>query len=342
MSLEVLWFLIWGFLWMMYFATDGFVLGVGTLYPFVARTDTERRILLNTVGPVWDGNEVWLITVGAVTFGAFPLVYAVLFTSLYSALMLILFALIIRGVCFEFRSKVESERWRAVWDVAIPVTSAVTAFLFGVVFANIFAGIAIGAGGAFSGSFVGLLNVYGLLGGLVFLALFVQHGLSWLAIKTEGSLNARVTRLARRTWLVAGAGLLLFVALSALSTSLFDNFLERPVLFVIPVLAVAALILHRVWLGRDRPFRAWFASAAVIAGAAWFGLAGMFPRLLPSSIADGYSLTLADAAAEPLTLKLMLAVAAIFIPLILVYQSYAYHLFRLPVTDTDVEADEAY
>jgi len=342
MSLEVLWFLIWGFLWMMYFATDGFVLGVGTLYPFIARTDTDRRILLNTVGPVWDGNEVWLITVGAVTFGAFPLVYAVLFTSLYSALMLILFALIIRGVCFEFRSKVESEGWRKVWDVAIPSTSAVTAFLFGVVFANIFAGIAIGADGAFSGSFFGLLNVYGLLGGLVFVTLFIQHGLSWLTIKTEGALNERVTRLALRTWLVAGVALLLFVVLSAFSTPLFDNFVERPVLFVIPLLAVAALILHRVFLGGDRPFAAWFASAAVIAGAAWFGLAGMFPRLLPSSIDDGYSLTLANSAAEPLTLKLMLGVLAIFVPLILVYQSYAYYLFRLPVTDRDMESEEAY
>ena len=176
MVLESRWFFLWGLLWAVYFMTDGFDLGLGTLMPFLAKTEEDKRVIVTSMGPLWDGNEVWLLTAGGVTFAAFPMVYAVMFSSLYSALMLILFALILRGVAFEFRSKVDSDNWRKVWDACIFIGSAAPALLFGVAFANIFRGIPIDQNGIFQGNLFTLLNPYGLLGGLLFLAIFLVHG----------------------------------------------------------------------------------------------------------------------------------------------------------------------
>lgn len=342
MAIEAIWFCIWGFLWAMYFATDGFVLGIGVLYLHMGKTDTDRRIILNSIGPVWDGNEVWLITAGAITFGAFPLVYAVMFTSLYTPLMLILFSLIIRGVSFEFRSKIASERWRGLWDVSIFASSTLAAVLLGVAFANIFKGVLLDQGNLYQGNLLSLLNVYGLAGGGLFLLMFVQHGLSWLLIKTEGALLARCKALAIKTWYVLTASVVLFLILTWIFTDLYDNYMKIPWLVIFPLLCVSGLALNFIAIKNSRAIRAWAGSAMTILGAAGFGLGGLFPRLFHSSINDQYSLTIHNAAAEPGSLKIMLAVVCVFIPLILIYQSYAYHLFSKPVTENDLQLDEAY
>jgi len=172
MELQIIWFFLWGLLWAIFFMTDGFDFGIGTLFPFIGKDDDEKRIMLNAMGPLWDGNEVWLITAGGVTFAAFPTVYAVMFSSLYSALMLILFALILRGVAFEFRDQVDDPAWCKIWDTCIFIGSVTPAVLFGVAFANIFQGIPIDGDGLYHGSLFTLLNPYGLLGGALFLCLF--------------------------------------------------------------------------------------------------------------------------------------------------------------------------
>ena len=194
--LETIWFLLWGVLWAVYFMLDGFDLGLGTLAPFLARTDADKRVVYNSMGPFWDGNEVWLITAGGVTFAAFPTTYAVMFSALYTPLLLLLFALILRAVALEFRSKVEDEGWRKLWDVCHFVGSFVPALLLGVAFANIFKGIPIDAEGDFHGNLLTLLNPYGLLGGVLFVLLFLVHGALWLAIKAEAPLEERAGKTA--------------------------------------------------------------------------------------------------------------------------------------------------
>ncbi len=342
MTIETIWFCIWGFLWGMYFATDGFVLGIGVLYLHSGKTDTDRRIMLNSIGPVWDGNEVWLITAGAITFGAFPVVYAVMFTSLYTPLMLILFSLIIRGVSFEFRSKMDSERWRGLWDISIFASSLLAAVLLGVAFANIFKGVRLGQDNLYQGNLLGLLNPYGLAGGVLFLLMFVQHGLSWLLIKTEGALLARCNALAEKTWYALAAAIVIFLILTALLTDLYTNYREMPWLAIFPLLCVLGLVVNFIAIKKGQGVLSWEGSAMIILGAACFGLGGLYPRLFPSSISDQYSLTIHNAAADPGSLKIMLGVVCVFIPLVLMYQGFAYHLFSKPVTESDIQTEEAY
>ena len=248
MILESIWFFLWGLLWALYFMTDGFDLGLGTLMPFLARSENDRRVIVNAMGPLWDGNEVWLLTAGGVTFAAFPLVYAVMFSSLYSALMLILFALILRGVSFEFRHQIDSDKWRKVWDGCLFVGSAVPAVLFGVAFANIFQGIPIDQNGVYQGNLLTLLNIYGLLGGVLFLMLFMVHGAIWMAIRSEGDLHERAVSTAAKLWPVLVGIAVVFLVVSAFTTDLYNNYLAYPFLFAVILLAVAALFAIRIFL----------------------------------------------------------------------------------------------
>ncbi|MFC1890665.1 cytochrome d ubiquinol oxidase subunit II [Thermodesulfobacteriota bacterium] len=326
--LESIWFVLWGLLWSIYFILDGFDLGAGSLMPFLAKGDAEKRAVHNSMGPFWDGNEVWLITAGGVTFAAFPLTYAVLFSSLYSALMLVLFALIIRGISFEFRNKLESPAWRSFWDGCLALGSFLPALLLGVAFANIFRGIPIDGDGVYHGTLLTLLNVYGLAGGLLFLALFLMHGALWLAIKTVGALQERAAATARGLWPVLLVVAVAFLALTWFHTGLYDNYLSNPVLFVIPGVAVVALIALRIFIAGGAWMKAWIASAVTITGATFFGVAGLYPNMLPSSLDPSFSLTIHNSASSPLTLKIMLVVALIFVPIVLLYQGWAYYLFR--------------
>jgi cytochrome d ubiquinol oxidase subunit II len=342
MDLQITWFFLWGLLWAIFFMTDGFDFGIGTLLPFLGKNNTERRVMLNAMGPFWDGNEVWLIAAGGVTFAAFPVLYATLFSSFYSALMIILFALIFRGVAMEFRSKVENEAWRHLWDFCIFFGSVTPAVLFGVAFANIFKGVPLDADGVFHGGLFTLINGYGLLGGALFLFLFLEHGALWLAIKSDGELHERSVCLANALWWVLLAVAVIFLILTKFETRLYDNYYANPVLFLLVLINVAALIQIKVFLIKKSYFTAWFSSCLGIVCCTFFGIVGMFPKVLPSSIDPANSLTAFNASASPLTLKIMLVVVLIFVPIILIYQTWAYHLFKDKVTDEDLAAEEAY
>ena len=332
MVMQSIWFFLWGLLWAIFFVTDGFDFGIGTLYPFLGKSETDKRTMINAMGPLWDGNQVWLITAGGVTFAAFPKVYAVMFSSLYSALMLILFALIIRGVSFEFRGKIDDPRWRKIWDICIFVGSVAPAVLFGVAFANIFKGIPIDGEGIYKGTLLTLLNPYGLLGGVLFLLLFIQHGALWLAIKSTGDLHDRAARTAKMVWPVLLAVAVIFLVASMFATRLYDNYLAYPILFLVIIMTVAGLLGARFFLARAAYFKAWFASALTIIGATFYGVVGLFPNLFPSSLDSQYNLTAFNASSSPYTLKIMLVVVIIFVPIILAYQIWAYNMFKDKIT----------
>jgi cytochrome d ubiquinol oxidase subunit II len=336
MALQSIWFFLWGLLWALYFMTDGFDLGIGALYPILGKTDQDKNTMINAMGPLWDGNEVWLLTAGGVTFAAFPLVYSVMFSSLYTALMLILFALIIRGVSFEFRNKVEHPTWKKVWDTCIFVGSIAPAILFGVAFANIFRGIPIDGEGLYLGNLFTLLNPYGLLGGVLFLLLFVQHGANWIIIRSEGDLHDRALKLAKSIWPVLTVVAVIFLVASWFATPLYQNFLARPILFAVILVTVAALLSVRLFLSQENGFKAWFASALTIVGATFFGVIGLYPNLFPSSIDPAFSLSAHNASSSPLTLKIMLVVVILFVPLVLAYQIWTYHLFKGKVKQEDL------
>lgn len=342
MDLQVTWFVLWGLLWAVYFMLDGFVLGSGMLQNFLARTDTERRVVINTVGPVWDGNEVWLITAGGATFAAFPTTYALMFSYLYTALLLLLFALIVRGVAFEFRAKVENARWKAAWDRAILVGSLVPALLFGVAFGNIFAGLPMDAAG-YHGSLLSLLNPYGLLTGLLFVSLFLVHGALYLSVKTTGPLKARAAAAATLLWIPLALVAVAFLACSYPATRLFDNYLRHPALMLVPGAAVAALVAIRILLARGRLLPAFTASCLAVLLVVATGLTGLFPNLIPSSLDPQFSLTLTNSSSSPYTLRIMTVVAFIFIPIVIAYKIWVYRVFRAPLSDRDVlENKQAY
>ncbi|MFZ2446639.1 MAG: cytochrome d ubiquinol oxidase subunit II [Syntrophobacteraceae bacterium] len=325
--LETIWFALWGILWAGYFVLDGFDLGIGALMPFVARDEADRRAVYNSMGPYWNGNEVWLITAGGVTFAAFPKTYAVMFSSLYSALLLILFALIMRGVAMEFRSKFAGDGWKKFWDACLWIGNFAPALLFGVAFANLFKGILIDGQGVYHGSLFSLLNGYGLMGGVLFVLMFLVHGSLWLAIKSEGPLRERAGRYAALLWTVLAAMAVVFLIATKFSTKLWDNYLQTPALAVIPLAAVAALFTIRLHIARSQWWKAWFSSAVFIIMVVLFGVTGLYPNLLISSIDPAFSLTAFNSSSSPLTLKIMLGVALTFVPVVIGYQFWAYRLF---------------
>ena len=340
--LETIWFLLWGVLWAIYFILDGYDLGIGTLLPFLGKSDTDRRIMLNSMGPFWDGNEVWLITAGGVTFAAFPKAYAVMFSGLYTPLMLLLFALIIRGVSLEFRHQVDSPAWRRVWDWGATIGSFLPALLLGVAFANIFMGLPLDEKGVFQGNLLTLLNPYGLAGGVLFVLLFAMHGALWLAIKSEGDLQRRAANLARKLWPVLVVLIGAFVVLTVIYTNLLGNYLTNPLLLVLLVAPVLALLLLRRQIGKEDWWFAWGLSAAMITGLTLFGVVGLYPALLPSSINPDYSITIANAASSTLTLSIMLGVALVFVPIVAAYQFWLYRTFSHKVTEKELGHDGAY
>ena len=340
--LETIWFLLWGILWAVYFMLDGFDLGLGTLAPFIASNENEKRVIYNSMGPFWDANEVWLITAGGVTFAAFPTTYAVMFSALYTPLLLLLFALILRAVALEFRSKVDDEGWKKLWDVCLFVGSFVPSLLLGVAFANIFKGIPVDGEGVFHGNLFTLLNPYGLLGGILFTLLFLVHGALWLAIKSEGTLEKKAAKAASGLWIILLVVAVAFLVATWFATSLYVNYLNSPALMVIPLVTVLALLGTRLFIGKKAYWKAWFSSSLTIVGATLFGVVGLYPNLFPSSLDPAYSLTIFNSSSSPLTLKIMLGVALTFVPIVIAYQVWSYYVFRDKVTKEDLASDEAY
>jgi cytochrome d ubiquinol oxidase subunit II len=342
MELQAVWFYLWGLLWALFFMTDGANFGVGTLYPFIGKSDEDKRIMLNAIGPLWDGNEVWLITAGGVTFAAFPTVYATMFSSLYPVFMLILFTLILRGVSFEFRGKVNSPTWRKIWDTCIFIGSFGPALLFGAFFANIIKGMPISAEGLLQGSILTLINPCSIMGSALFVLLFLVHGALWLAIKSDGQRLEKALSVANTLWPYELGIAAVFVLASFIRTPLKENYLEHPVLFAVPAATVLCLLGIKWFLLRRAPFKAWFASALAIVGAIFYTVVGLYPNMFPSSIDSQFNLTAHNASSSPLTLKIMLVVVLIFIPLVLAYQIWAYKLFSDKIDDKDLAHEEAY
>ena len=341
MDYAKLWFLFWAVLWTGYFALDGFDLGVGFAGWLAADNADERRWIFASVGPFWDGNEVWLITAGGATFAAFPPVYAGLFSWLYPALFLILFSLIARGVALEFRGKVQDASWRLFWERTAGISSFLASLLFGVAFGNIFRGLEIGAGG-YAGTFLGLLNPYALLTGLLFCAFFSFHGLVWISFKTTGASAKRAGALALKVWYGLLLLVLVFVAASWSQTGLYANFLSHKLLIALPALLVAALLTARSLLARGKSHGAFLASFAAIALFSFTGFAGIYPALLPSRADPAFSLTLFNSASSVYTLRLMTWVVLVFLPLVIWYQAWVYRLFRQPLTGEELKRSGMY
>jgi cytochrome bd ubiquinol oxidase subunit II len=340
--LPTIWFLLWGLLWAVYFMLDGFDLGLGILRPVLARDESENRIMINAMGPFWDGNEVWLLTAGGVTFAAFPGTYAVMFSALYTPLMLLLFALIIRGISYEFRGKMESAWWKKTWDACQFVGSFLPALLLGVAFANIFKGVPIDKEGVFHGNLFTLLNPYGLTGGILFLLLFSVHGAVWLTTKSQGNLQERAAKAADRLWYILLVIAVLFLIYSWSETRLWQNLLARPVLLIAPLVSVAGLFLTKVSIKQRAWWRAWFASCATIVGCTLFGVAGLYPALLPSSLDPAFSRTAFNTQSSTLTLSIMLGIALVMVPVVLIYQGWVYYRFSDPLSIESLTDDESY
>ncbi|ADD66992.1 cytochrome d ubiquinol oxidase, subunit II [Denitrovibrio acetiphilus DSM 12809] len=338
-TLQVVWFALWGLLWAVYFMLDGFDFGAGMLMPFLSESDSDRRVVINTLGPVWDGNEVWLITAGGATFAAFPTTYAYMFSWLYLPLLLILFSLIFRGVGFEFRGKRDTDRWRQGWDITIMTSSFLASLLFGVAFGNIFRGIPINmADGQFvyEGNFFMLLNPYALLTGVLFVLLFARHGALWLSVKTTGSLAERAENMSRKLFIPLVAVAVAFLAATYFSTRLYENYIEMPMWFAVIVLCVTSLIAS----GTSSGVKAFGFSCTTILLTVFTGIIGLFPDLLPSSISPEFSLTAFNTSSSRYTLTVMTIVVAIFVPLVLMYQIWTYYIFRKPVSPEDVADPE--
>ncbi len=340
--LETTWFVLWGLLWAVYFILDGFDLGLGTLLPILGKNEHEKRVILNAAGPFWDGNEVWLITAGGVTFAAFPKAYAVMFSALYAPLLIILFALIFRAVSFEFRNKEDNPLWTAFWDKVHFISNLIPAILFGVAFANLFMGIPVDENGVYHGNLLMLLSPYGIAGGVFFLVMFSLHGSLWLAFKSEDDLQTRAVGTAIFLWPILLILLVAFLGLTAMYTKLYDNYLAHPALFAVPVLALAGLIGVRYMLSAGKLIWAWACSGVFILGVTFFGVLGMFPGIIISSLNPAWSVTAFNAASSPLTLKIMLGVALVCVPIVLAYQAWIYVIFSGKVTAEDLDDDHAY
>jgi cytochrome bd ubiquinol oxidase subunit II len=330
MSLADLWFVLFILIIAAYLVLDGFDLGVGILHPFVARTDGERRVVLNAIGPIWDGNEVWLVVGGGVLFAAFPIVYAALFSGFYGAMMLVLFCLILRTVAIEFRSKMGSAGWRAVWDYVFFGASLGLAVLLGVALGNIARGIPLNEAGEVEvNNIFDLLNPFALLVGLTSIAMVTMHGALYLNLKTEGMLQERVQRLVPITMaifalLAAVTGAAVFLQQDPIA----DGYLANPWRFIFPI--AAAVLFVGAWL-RFRGGREAIAlglSGATIALVIIAVGAGLYPNLLVSTTDPAFNMTTTNASSADNTLAILLIVAIIGIPFVLTYTSGVYYIFR--------------
>ena len=326
MDLNTVWFILVTVLFIGFFFLEGFDYGVGILLPFLGKKDEERRAIINTIGPVWDGNEVWMLTAGGALFASFPHVYATLFSGFYLALVLMLVALILRGVAFEYRQKYADQASRNRWDWAIFIGSALPALLWGVAVGNLMRGVAIDADMNYWGGLLPLLNPFSILGGLVFVALFTMHGANYLALKTEGEIEARAKATAFKAWIAATVLTVAFVVWTFFATDI----LTKPgVNGLIPAALAAVSLLSVGYFSKQSKFgSAFIGGSLAVVFATIMVFAGLFPRILISTIDPAYSLDIWNAASTPYTLTVMTIVAGIFVPIVLAYQIWTYRVFH--------------
>lgn len=334
MDLNSLWFILVTVLFIGFFFLEGFDYGVGMLNPLVAKNDTERRIVLNTFGPFWDGNEVWLLTAGGAIFAAFPNWYATLFSGFYLALFLVLLTLIVRCVGIEVRSKKESQQWRNTWDLLIAISSFLSAFLWGVAVSNLMTGVPIDADMQFAGNFFTLLTPFTIFGGVVFVLLFAFHGALFLKLKagSDAVLN-RVKALADKLGLVLVVAVVIWVVLAYFLTDIYSGVLA----LVLVALAAVALVASVVLQLKDKKGFSFIAMFLAILCVTASVFAGMFPNVMISTLDPSWSLTIYNASSSPYTLKIMTVVAFTLVPIVLLYQSWNYYVFRKRVTAKDVK-----
>jgi len=324
MELTTVWFILIAVLWTGYFVLEGFDFGVGMLMPVLGRGEhgeVRKRVLLNTIGPVWDGNEVWLLTAGGATFAAFPNWYATMFSGLYLPLLIILVALIVRALGFDYRGKVDDPAWRKRWDIAIFAGSAVPALLWGVALTNVVMGLPINAAKEYTGNLFTLLNPVGLLGGLTTVALFLTHGAIFIALKTEGDIRDEARTLSLKLGAVAAVLAVALLVTINISTGSLGS-------WVASVVAAAALLAGLLAVSRGREGWAFVGTFVAIGAAVATLFLALFPDVMPSTTNVAYSLTTTNASSTPYTLTIMTWVAAVFTPIVLVYTSWTYWTFR--------------
>ncbi len=369
-TLRLIWWILIAVLLVGYAVMDGFDLGVGTLLPFIAKSDDERRVLINAIGPTWDGNQVWLILGAGAVFAAWPAIYAAAFSGMYAALLLVLFALFLRPVGFDYRSKIDHPLWRKVWDYALFLGGFVPALVMGVAFGNFLQGVPFHFDETlrsfYDGGLIDLLNPFALLAGLVSVAMLTMHGANFLLIKTEGVLQQRALRASRMSavvtivlfvlagvWIINGIEgfrILSNIDMQAASSPFgktvvreigawMHNFYVHPWMWAAPVAGIGGALLVLLF-GVRRPGMSWIASAVSVAGIATTAGLAMFPFVLPSSTHPSQSLLMWDATSSQLTLWLMLLAAVIFIPLILFYTAWVFRVLRGKVTVEQIQQND--
>lgn len=335
MDLQIVWFILVTVLFVGFFFLEGFDYGVGTILPFFGKDDTERRMLINTIGPVWDGNEVWMITAGGAMFAAFPHVYATMFSMLYMALFLMLLGLIVRGVAFEFRSKHECSLWRNLWDWLIFVGSALPAFLWGVAVTNMMKGFAINGEMIYKGTFWDLLSLYTIIGGIAFLLVFAYHGTVFLTLRLADT--ALIERLRKVSVCVGGTAAIFYVlcmVFTVLNTDMWNNILSA----IFMVLAADVFVISILLVYKSRQYvKGFICSSLAIVFTTLSVFTGLFPRILISTLNPDWSLTIYNASSTEYTLQVMTIAAVCFVPIVLIYQGWTYWVFRKRVTRKDLE-----
>jgi cytochrome d ubiquinol oxidase subunit II len=369
-TLKIIWWIFVCVLLIGFAVTDGFDMGVAALLPFVARDDEQRRVLINAIGPTWEGNQVWFITAGGALFAAWPMVYATAFSGLYWALLLVLFALFLRPVGFDYRSKVEDPRWRNLWDWGLFVGGAVPALVFGVAFGNLLQGVPFELDrfmrSTYSGTFIQLLNPFALMAGIVSLSMLVMHGAVFMQMRTEGVLNTRARKAVRIFGIIfvaafIVAGIWQFKAINGYRiVSMQDpgtvvtpldktvevtvdgwqqNFAKWPATLAAPVAAFTGALLAMILSAAGRPGFAFIFSSLSLAGVIMTAAVAMFPFVLPSSTAPDVSLTAYDAVSSHRTLNLMFIAVALFLPIVLAYTTWAYRLMRGKITGEKIQQE---
>lgn len=330
MNLNTTWFVVLAFTLAVYAVLDGFDLGLGAIHLLLGRTREERERLIDSIGPVWNGNEVWLLAAGGSMVVAFPNLYAASFSGFYLPLMLVLWLLLLRGLGIEFRHQIHHPMWEDAWDVVFSAASVLLVVLFGVALGNVLRGVPLDANGEFRGTFALLLNPFALLGGLLALATLVLHGACWAALKTDGDLRARAHAFARGAWLPAAALLVAMIGISFIVRPEFiRNFIAWPVLFVIPLAAVAALVVNRLAVLKGNDARAFLASSAYVASILASVAAGLYPLLLPASAGSGAAgLDIYNAAAPHHSLLIALIVYLAGLAIVTVYLVNVYRIWH--------------
>ena len=333
MELQTVWFILIGVLFTGFFLLEGFDYGVGILLPFLGKDDTDRRVIINSIGPFWDGNEVWMITAGGAMFAAFPNWYATLFSGFYLALVLMLVGLIVRGVGFEFRSKDKHPAWRKLWDWMIFGGSLVPALLWGVAFANVVRGVPIDADMQYVGGFWNLLNPYALLAGVAAVVVFTLHGATFLSLRTKDELLERAQKAAARLWIPTVVLVLASIIAAFFATDMFSH--RGAILWLCALAAAAALLVAGWFIRAGRHGWAFITSSLTIVFTCLTVALGMYPRVMVSSLDPGWSLTIHNASSSEYTLQVMTIVALIFVPIVLLYQGWSYWVFRKRISRED-------